>query len=115
MRISYWSSYVCSSDLQLQQGEALIRKAKMAGDLAKDANTIVADDHHDLGFINADIQCQPLAAGVIGRVVHHLGKAVVTRLKHSRRHAGQQWHDVDRKSTRLNSSHYCASRMPSST
>src|SRR3546814_20000181 len=108
MRISYWSSYVCSSDLQLQQGEALIRKAKMAGDLAKDANTIVADDHHDLGFINADIQCQPLAAGVIGRVVHHLGKAVVTRLKHNRRHAGQQRSEERRVGTECVST--CRSR-----
>src|SRR3546814_2177684 len=50
-----------------------------------------------------------LAANVIVQ-----GTGAVSALGQLRDLAQQQQRDLDRKSTRLNSSHYCASRMPSS-
>src|SRR3546814_1584800 len=57
-----------------------------------------------------DMHLMPLRAQIFGR-----GQARRTRADHTDRLAGRRA-DVqrDRKSTRLNSSHYCATRMPSS-
>src|SRR3546814_6478196 len=92
MRISDWSSDVCSSDLR--------------------PGLLVADHH--LQFV---------AGTGRGHLLHELRVQVGIGERHA---AGQQaggdggnteglalcWED--RKSTRLHSSHYCASRMPSS-
>src|SRR3546814_7178810 len=97
MRISDWSSDVCSSDL----AEDL---ARPAGFDPRRAGADRREEHRlqplELGRHRAESVLVPRSGNGDG----------VGRL--SRRHP--QGGLVDRKSTRLNSSHECASRMPSS-
>src|SRR3546814_6170956 len=82
MRISDWSSDVCSSDLHVDE--------------------VLDDREHRLGRIGEHAALDPLQQPV-GLIA---GKI---RLEAQAARAG-----LDRKSKRLDSSHQCASRMPSS-
>src|SRR3546814_3684263 len=102
MRISDWSSDVCSSDLP-------------------DGDRVVAQAHQDLWTGADDGEAAQVDEEEEGRGVQPAQRAIERegRQPERQRQALRQ-HDLkdvagqDRKSTRLNSSHYCASRMPSS-
>src|SRR3546814_10895091 len=108
MSISDWSSDVCSSDLGLD----LLGVRHGFAD---------AHVHHDL--LKARDFHRILVAELLGQGVRQL---LLIVLLQARFHASDLRLEVDRfagalgdpgldrKSTRLNSSHYCASRMPSS-
>src|SRR3546814_4025242 len=135
MRISDWSSDVCSSDLQDLLLDVLRR---IGGD---DAILHTHRAHHSHGRHVADLRDllehdraiehrQAEAAVLLGHahsehaeigevldvlpregailVLHHPWLEPVVR------ELANGLHHRDRKTTRLNSSHYCASRMPSS-
>src|SRR3546814_5917846 len=112
MRISDWSSDVCSSDLTLGHpaGDALLKQVaqrllKIVGDremvsrLGGDEFQIILPDIEDRGKLG------DMATDIIASLSQPYSVAG------SRCIIGAS---VDRKSTRLNSSHYCASRMTSS-
>src|SRR3546814_6385741 len=95
MRISDWSSDVCSSDLHAghHRGDGHVRGG--------DARTAEA--------VEGDAAGGDVVAGVEG------GHAPEVAALGADLHARAPHHVVeDRKSTRLNSSHYCATRMTSS-
>src|SRR3546814_3305703 len=105
MRISDWSSDVCSSDLVL--GAIFRRKAEVGVEAAAD---VVAIQHVDLVALGEELlldlhgQGRLASAGKAGEPQH---TAVVT-VAHGAaigREAVLDRDDVDRKSTRLNSSH----------
>src|SRR3546814_3768877 len=115
MRISDWSSDVCSSDLSYPRALA---PQPEDDDLPRDRDR--ADDEHDVAERPYPAQRFKEA------LLKELGAA---RIPHARRHARfeleqpdrqqagedhQHKPGVDRKSTRLNSSHQCATRMTSS-
>src|SRR3546814_7863999 len=102
MRISDWSSDVCSSDLDRDA-------ARAAHDSVREPQVIVA---RELAEVLAR-----------ARTVHRNAHKVAARIldRDDARYFGELAHrlgpdvgDGDRKSTRLNSSHSCAPRMPSS-
>src|SRR3546814_4151534 len=136
MRISDWSSDVCSSDLAAPQREQVLAllvlrppalrqvaerevrpaAAKIAAVAADVADEAVALTHlwldadrqsQSLGDDLRGVQGAPVGAGddaadpASGEAPGHLVRLALALLG-------------DRKSTRLNSSHYCESRMPSS-
>src|SRR3546814_4801277 len=95
MRISDWSSDVCSSDLI---GEAIALKLARSG-----ASVAVVDICHD----DPDAPSRKLPSwdelqAVAERVTAAGGTGLAIKA------------DLDRMSTRLNSSHQCATRMPTS-
>src|SRR3546814_7765304 len=101
MRISDWSSDVCSSDLAkllhgLLVGRAGRFQAVLGLVLAEGLAGLRSHDPVDLQIMA--FLLQGLLYGL-----HVLTRTGSLRLFH-----------LDRKSTRLNSSHYCASRLPSS-
>src|SRR3546814_7685801 len=103
MRISDWSSDVCSSDLA--EAEAR-RSGRTANRLRADANGLA------IGLDNgaaADADADHIAERKRDGDAFDLAACIGTH------RAVLDDADVgDRKSTRLNFSHYCASRMPSS-
>src|SRR3546814_6840663 len=108
MRISDWSSDVCSSDLL----EAETREDRQAG-AALDVQ------HEGLGkILDADRRAALVAflAGIahVTSYLQHRGdeKLGVGGVRIVQHLVGEP--ALDRKSTRLNSSHSCASRMPTS-
>src|SRR3546814_973840 len=116
MRISDWSSDVCSSDLDragLDAGTALKPLGRDAGQgraahLIAGALPFVARHAQHGRFAGAGIaddDCQVVLAGDMRQGVLLLA---------SQRKASTLGGVSDRKRTRLNSSHYCAARLPSS-
>src|SRR3546814_1653222 len=111
MRISDWSSDVCSSDLPhgLGLGDAVrSHRAEEAVSMSRVTGDTVL----------VDAQQQRVAVAVDQHLLQHLhlpgGFALAPqRLARARPVADPPGAD-DRKRTRLNSSHYCAHRMPSS-
>src|SRR3546814_10685577 len=97
MRISDWSSDVCSSDLR----DSVTTVAKLNRGAQHDFLFAFGEDDA-LGIV---------ARGFIGERENRRGR-VEPRAQPGAIFA--QILDRDRKSTRLNSSHSCASRMPSS-
>src|SRR3546814_4022256 len=117
MRISDWSSDVCSSDLP-SAGKAEETTETPTDSLAMTAEAIrkaaIGVEAVQPGGLGSEILAQgTVAATPAGEaiVTARAGGAVTQVLKRlgDPVRAGE-----DRKSTRLNSSHYCASRMPSS-
>src|SRR3546814_954815 len=105
MRISDWSSDVCSSDLHL--GDHLIDWH------ARELRSGV--------FVAAIVVRFPdtrlsVGAGAAGGAAHRVVRRQFhrSRICRSLGEAAGPYSTGDRKSTRLNSSHSCASRMPSS-
>src|SRR3546814_1536048 len=109
MRISDWSSDVCSSDLLglLHSGTAVIRSKPQGRPTASGFSA----NHEYAVFWSA------VEKPSIGRLPRKGSKA--ERYPYADANGIYSWANfrksgTDRKSTRLNSSHYCASRMPSS-
>src|SRR3546814_10108528 len=114
MRISYWSSDVCSSDLIGTLG-AVIEPLVMIVDRHREhALGLLLPDHIIVEHV-ADFLRRGNAAVFLRdqRRLRFLADAVVAQfdafIADEQRRSGE-----DRKSPRLNSSHYCASRLPSS-
>src|SRR3546814_7533886 len=118
MRISDWSSDVCSSDLLARPGVALF--GVDPGPNAQGLCPVVRLDARVL-------QIRTIEAGTgVGYGLDHIAPAPQRLATIALGYAdgwprclgggGAAWHRGarDRKSTRLNSSHSCASRMPSS-
>src|SRR3546814_10657499 len=98
MRISDWSSDVCSSDLLRLNRDALLEILKngSAGSFSLNVYSSMSsmkDFDHGARLLKKDVNILRDCAN------SDSAKEIVK---------------VDRKSTRLNSSHYCATRMPSS-
>src|SRR3546814_3036905 len=113
MRISDWSSDVCSSDLF----------EEMAVDVDRMAHHGVIDKvhAHPLALNERDgfMHVGHLLAVERPHETFHVARQMNVDAARGRPHIGVavQRHEIavgDRKSTRLNSSHYCASRLPSS-
>src|SRR3546814_5627613 len=103
MLISDWSSYVCSSDLDL--------------DVNGHINNVAFAALFEGGRVMLNRQVDALAnrpsneRTVVGDLhISYLGEGNFPDLVHIASGFGR----LERKSTRLNSSHSCASRMPSS-
>src|SRR3546814_9573641 len=108
MRISDWSSDVCSSDLLGPDDAAILEYDPAGAGYAAVQLTEWLYRSRDYHRIQSSLTAAQSAIDRDGRI----------RLVIARRDPGVwNWLDTggqDRKSTRLNSSHYCASRMPSS-
>src|SRR3546814_978027 len=100
MRISDWSSDVCSSDLMGIWSGA--QHLVVAGGVEKMSCTPSVSAPVLFDCENAHLRAlhAPTHQGISADLVASI--------------EGFSREDLDRKSTRLNSSHYCASRMPSS-
>src|SRR3546814_10594312 len=126
MRISDWSSDVCSSDLQhdLVRDQPLIPPIARLLERPRADPARVDDRLHSGGGRRAAALPAAHAAVAVGEAEQRGNRArqhfldegrqldaahVLYLREHRKRHDR-----VDRKSTRLNSSHKCASRMPSS-
>src|SRR3546814_1715443 len=113
MRISDWSSDVCSSDLVEGRQVDVVGRQRVEQELRQRR-----------GLLQARVQARCAFAAHQGVRVLALGQeqeerlAAATRAMESvlprMRESTDSIARVDRKSTRLNSSHQCASRMPSS-
>src|SRR3546814_5250279 len=112
MRISDWSSDVCSSDLGLALGAGLGRTAVQA---AEDfAQVGLGADRAAFAVVDPG---DGVLADVGGGGGDAIGAAVVVRLVVLAQRGGDAValrRRLDRQSTRLNSSHQCSTRMPSS-
>src|SRR3546814_2976688 len=143
MRISDWSSDVCSSDLQLidettvdlQEVAGQRLSLEQVGHLRLDALVAAVDRGDGRGRRDRDQQrvAQAMGLDALAQAVpaltvlrHHVpcielqlaaGRAGVFECRVPAALSGQfargLQREVDRKSHRLNSSHYCAFRMPS--
>src|SRR3546814_9676986 len=117
MRISDWSSDVCSSDLKgfNAEGVAFVRDLHASIAIAKigfsdDDGCKLFGGSREVEAVSADVDrdrvafIDEAARAIVGDVKQDFGLlAEISDIAQS-----------DRKSTRLNSSHYCASRMPHS-
>src|SRR3546814_9798375 len=110
MRISDWSSDVCSSDLSVftlglkggyAAGVKMVESCELLSHLANigDVRSLIL---HPASTTHRQLNDAQLAAAGAGPEVVRLSIGLETV------------DDIDRKSTRLNSSHSCASSMPSS-
>src|SRR3546814_7148522 len=110
MRISDWSSDVCSSDLiDGHLGEALIADAQ---------KSISAHQLQHAAAVDGRVAAAELAAGNLEVAENiasiHANQAAAGDVQRALAAVALADADArDRKSTRLNSSHYCATRMPS--
>src|SRR3546814_10125872 len=106
MRISDWSSDVCSSDLggdQIHLDDLVEIQARVIElDLERQ---LVAAPQCLLGLV------LDLLILIVVEVGQHLRQL---RLRAYERLVRKRFRPFDRKTTRLNSSHYCATRLPSS-
>src|SRR3546814_2065861 len=100
MRISYWSSDVCSSDLQYLAAPELVHEAARRGDQHVDAffQRLVLVAKADAADQKRHRKLAVLA--VFLEVLSDLRRQFARRLQDERTR-----HPRDRKSTRLNSSH----------
>src|SRR3546814_10714877 len=115
MRISDWSSDVCSSDLQASKRNAAVAAPQQSLYLLRPiwhrVVRLVSLGNMHLPPTSTEAKHRPELGSAIGCPSH---KSALERpdnvpaLPHCREGL------LDRKSTRLNSSHSCASRMPSS-
>src|SRR3546814_6341008 len=109
MRISDWSSDVCSSDLPHQRAAAVTQdvagQAAGALDVEQDHRARVAFEH-----VGGEQHQQAVGEDVLAVAGDH-AEAVAIAVEGD---AQVGLEARDRKSTRLNSSHSCASRLPSS-
>src|SRR3546814_1845946 len=102
MRISDWSSDVCSSDLERRIAEVAAADVNAAAALGPEVAHRGGDGREGVQRIAELVEAERLHVVLqIGRLARRVRFREGTEL-------------ADRKSTRLNSSHSCASRMPSS-
>src|SRR3546814_1216985 len=134
MRISDWSSDVCSSDLVKRDpmpdggfvtSYAEITERKLAEEALEDseqrirlfANAVptmisYVDRNECYRFVNRAYRAAYVPDG--GPILGQTLRAILGPTEYAQRRTYiDQALSGDRKSTRLNSSHYCASRMPS--
>src|SRR3546814_5383283 len=119
MRISDWSSDVCSSDL-LPIGGGYIAPAWVSQVGAKRAKELafLPGNHVDgrtaeaWGWANAAVPAAQLIA-CVEAVAARIAKIPAPVLAMKKMSTNRAMEAGDRKSTRLNSSHQCGSRMPS--
>src|SRR3546814_4366620 len=117
MRISDWSSDVCSSDLQLGLTLfTLVRGRLVATDEAPALFVEVSEIVERLTSLQKTVSNirnvggGHIRLGVVPSLGLHVAPLAIARF---RKLHPQVTFDVQaRQSTRLNSSHYCASRMP---
>src|SRR3546814_9513121 len=118
MRISDWSSDVCSSDLFEVTPRALFNtKAQSLAWNEEIQRWIVTTEEGDVFRARFIALCvgslsQPKLPSIEG-LADFKGK-IFLNLRWDYDYTGGAPDNPDRKSTRMNSSHYCASRMPSS-
>src|SRR3546814_2295285 len=117
MRISDWSSDVCSSDLQANNPAAVARVILELSDLGRPPNRLVIG-HQALERAEAALETRRdlyRSHADLGRHTATGGSRLTGRAPFTRPFRGSAGAArTDRKSTRLNSSHLCASRMPTS-
>src|SRR3546814_9764209 len=111
MRISDWSSDVCPSDLATDRQ---MQRAPVARDGAPDHIEKIRERAFDVALFEqiGDHHHETVILELLADD-RRLGQLCETRGARRENLVGQLA-AIDRKSTRLNSSHYCASRMPSS-
>src|SRR3546814_3353432 len=112
MRFSDWSSYVCSSDLRLEQTGDAIQAALDAGFtrfrpvLMTALAMIIGMAPMAFGLGEGGEQNAPLGRAVIGGLLFAtVATLIFVPVVFSIVHARYRPHSPDRKSTRLNSSH----------
>src|SRR3546814_4616739 len=119
MRISDWRSDVCSSDLciGLFDGKIVDLERETRGGFA--VGRAVIDAFGGPGRMEVEFQNEHLVAREDGRIralvpdlITIMARETADTITTEQLKYGQR---VERKSTSLNSSHYCTSRMPSST
>src|SRR3546814_1359996 len=114
MRISDWSSDVCSSDLrdQVAVGQIALLRRRVEQHEMLDARKLIAQSLDDRQ--KGRVEEQHPVRGMVDDI-HKLfvEQPRIDGMQHPA-HSGGAVPAQDRKSTRLNSSHYCAYRMPSS-
>src|SRR3546814_1900302 len=117
MRISDWSSDVCSSDLVGQIVPGIGEQRDRIGDeaiarLDRDEAEVERDADRERA-----IEARGGVAVAVRMIVAHRRIATIVSARDTRtwraRSADRPARALDRKSTRLNSSHLCATRMPS--
>src|SRR3546814_4784789 len=117
MRISDWSSDVCSSDLLVFKaplGEKRYRPIIEKTRGAKEKKMVYAEGGSGRTK-NVDTTRRERETFVLeDEEILQLARWAVVIEKHYGRPMDVEWAKEDRKSTRLNSSHSCATRMPSS-
>src|SRR3546814_4069329 len=104
MRISDWSSDVCSSDLKLHIDQWIDQRPHPVEHARGVAQRRAGREKR--ADVRQVVERESLA--------EHERKMLVARTRDTDRHHLLKQRAADRKSTRLNSSHSCASRMPSS-
>src|SRR3546814_10495261 len=107
MRISDWSSDVCSSDLVALTQRTVFVHEELGHDEQRDALDAIGR----VGGLREHQVDDIVGQVMLARRDEDLGAGDRMAAVAVRHRAGT---DQDRKSTRLNSSHYCASRMTSS-
>src|SRR3546814_8310419 len=123
MRISDWSSDVCSSDLTPRAGRLEVPAAGRRGGVAYVLQATHVNEHLPLTVRETVTMGRYAHTGplrrlgaddraVVERSMDALGISDLAALPLHELSSGQR--QRDRKSTPLNSSHYCASRIPSS-
>src|SRR3546814_10441856 len=108
MRISDWSSDVCSSDLRLHRCRSGMFHHADAG--AQLHRTL---DHYPIANGQAIDDFDITAPSRTDADRHLLHRIVIAHPEHECLPTDLDQRKLDRKSTSLNSSHYCAPRMPS--
>src|SRR3546814_3408021 len=113
MRISDWSSDVCSSDLFVQRHQGLF-EAPLGFGITEIAGLVQPLEAHNAGVVDQNVQVWMLASDLLGKPPDRLvlfyvelrgghlltaGNGLLQSLFSS------ACHDQDRKNTRLNSSH----------
>src|SRR3546814_9803544 len=129
MRISDWSSDVCSSDLRLRPGATLAPTPGTAAPATSDRLPLSRCRAADLNGRSGPLRSAEQGYWQLfhDRGAPHVGTLLLlwpVLVQHGPRRCAHQMQGprverlqtgaVDRKSTRLNSSHSCAPRMPSS-
>src|SRR3546814_9871308 len=104
MRISDWSSDVCSSDLKHDARDAA---AAVPREIARDLGAAhrMRDDGHAIEVQPVDDGREIARQRIMVIAASRIGRTAVTAPVIGAR-------AIDRQSTRLNSRHYCAARLP---
>src|SRR3546814_2821557 len=103
MRISDWSSDVCSSDLLYRSQQQILNRLRHPMNFIDEKSGSFAGFSKHLGFCKDRLQ------------LRHIGRDSGDRFEAEASGVREKPSDrrLDRKRTRMNYSHQCASRMPS--
>src|SRR3546814_10617790 len=117
MRISDWSSDVCSSDLGPTSGHGVLIRPLIEGEFTMDdLDHNLSTEHQREGDARRpkDTLDRDRTGGIPNREKSEPFVGDDEQEQEEERADMEELQTGDRKRTRLNSSHYCASRMPSS-